>query len=78
MKSYRDRSYARWRTYAHSCFSGFYRIRLLILLCLGFGSTLLISRASLIMGWSHDHQTPRLASRSPLPLSLKVLGVVWL
>lgn len=64
MKSHRDRSYARWRTYAHSCMSDIYRVRVLILLCLVFGSTLFISRASSIMGWSHDRQTPRVFPRS--------------
>lgn len=63
MKSHRDRSYARWRTYAHSCMSDIYRVRVLILLCLVFGSTLFISRASSIMGWSHDRQTPRVFPR---------------
>ncbi|KAG0584851.1 hypothetical protein KC19_3G239300 [Ceratodon purpureus] len=64
MKSYRDRSYARWRTYGHSCFSGFYRIRLLIVFSFVFAATLLLTRASSLMGWSRDHQTPQVPFRS--------------
>jgi len=72
MKGSRDRSFVRWRTYLFNCNSVGHRIRFLVLFSLILGLILLVSRASSIMGWRHDHQT-----RIPLRHQYTVLINTW-